>query len=262
MATADAKAAIRRKKKSLLAGEDGPRGWIVGPVMCLWRTALSSHGPMVFAWISREGEGTRIIGRAGSDLNGIVGLLLLTPAMMLLMSLALLQGQATTGLILLYGGLLLVGFPLTLWMAHKDRREADPLVNFIRRTIQPAARSPSKRAAAVRPPTAKLILDGASKGYVSEAELHESLWSLGQGEFLILERALESYMQVLVEEDSFILEKREGSSKRHFRAELQRTELEASPLLDASTARLVTLMTDYFHGRSTANDLKWERRNP
>lgn len=66
-----AKAALRSKKTSLFDAQNGARGWIAGPFICLWFSAFDRYGPMLFGLISAYNLGTRVRGRAGSDLNGV-----------------------------------------------------------------------------------------------------------------------------------------------------------------------------------------------
>jgi hypothetical protein len=68
---ASAKTAVRQRLKPWFEMKSGARGWIIGPFICLWLRALDRYGPMLFGTIRSQGLGTRISGRAGSDLNGI-----------------------------------------------------------------------------------------------------------------------------------------------------------------------------------------------
>ena len=135
MNPASAIAAIRRKKKGWFAISDGPRGWILGPFLCLWNSAFDRYGPMVFARITANGLGTKIVGRAGADLNGTLMFLLLTPLMGWSTFKMIEQGQgsirAFTVIAIIFG----LGLPITLWINHKDRSDADPIVRFIGRAV-------------------------------------------------------------------------------------------------------------------------------
>lgn len=144
----EAKAALRSGMKGWFEPKNAPRGWIVGPLICLWASAFNEYGPLLMGWISRDNFGTRVRGRAGSDLNGIAFAALVFPFLAYMLYRMILDGSATAGQILLIGGILLIGTPLTFWWAHKERREAEPLVSFVRRTLRQATRSPKQRVAA------------------------------------------------------------------------------------------------------------------
>ena len=62
---AEAKAAIRSKKTSIVDAKNGARGWILGPIICLWFSAFDNYSPMLFGLISTNNLGTRVHGRAG-----------------------------------------------------------------------------------------------------------------------------------------------------------------------------------------------------
>jgi hypothetical protein len=136
MSKGEAIAAIRKRKKGWLVPKRGARGWIVGPFICLWWSATDQYGPMVLARIETDGFGTKIVGRAGADLNGTLMFLLLAPIMAWITFKMAEQGQGSLRLYLVIGIVFGLGLPLTLWINHKDRRDADPLVNFIRKTIE------------------------------------------------------------------------------------------------------------------------------
>lgn len=130
------KTKIRQKKVGWFTAKNGARGWIVGPYMCLWWSGIDRHGPMILARIKLEGAGCIISGRAGADLNGTLAFVALTPLMAWL---TYMMARASQGSITSYVTIAIVfglGLPLTLWINSKDRREADPLVNFIRRTVK------------------------------------------------------------------------------------------------------------------------------
>ena len=131
------KNAIRSRKKGWFAAEGLPRGWIVGPFLCLWQSAFDRHGPMLFARIASDGFQTRIVGRAGSDLNGTALFLFLVPVMAWLTWKMVETGQGNAKIYVIMGVVFGLGLPLTLWLNSKDRQEAVPLVDFISRAIAP-----------------------------------------------------------------------------------------------------------------------------
>jgi len=77
MAPRAVRSAIRRRWRGWFDPINGSRGWMIGPFICLWRSALDSRGPILLAVVSSDGFGSRISGRAGSDLNGIAMMVLL-----------------------------------------------------------------------------------------------------------------------------------------------------------------------------------------
>lgn len=145
------KAAIRSKTQGWFDAKNGARGWIIGPLMCLWWTALNPRGPMLIARIGADGHGTLITGRAGSDLNGIAALLLVAAVLPYLTYQMIVERQATTTALIAIAILLGLGVPLTLWFAHKDRHDADPLVNFLRRTLGLPSLNALREAGGVEP---------------------------------------------------------------------------------------------------------------
>ena len=128
------RALIRKNKKKILDPKIGPRGWLVGPVVCLWLDPYNSTGPSLFGLVLSDGSGTRVHGRAGSNLFGIalcsIALLLLG----LFLSISITDRET---LAVLVGLLLLIPilFPLLYWQAHRKRREAEPLVRFIEANV-------------------------------------------------------------------------------------------------------------------------------
>ncbi|AOL93533.1 hypothetical protein [Porphyrobacter sp. LM 6] len=133
--TAKAKAAIRSKKTSIFDAKNGARGWIAGPFICLWFSAFDRYGPMLFGLISADNFGTRVRGRAGSDLNGVLMFTLLIPLMAWVVYKMISEGQATGRQLVVIGLVFLVGGPLIYWSAHRERKDAEPLVRFLRKTL-------------------------------------------------------------------------------------------------------------------------------
>ena len=91
--------------------KNGARGWIAGPFICLWFSAFDRYGPMLFGLISANNLGTRVHGRAGSDLNGVLMFTLLIPLMAWLVFKVVSEGQAS-------GGQLVVTALVFWWAAH------------------------------------------------------------------------------------------------------------------------------------------------
>ena len=94
---------------------------------------------MLLGWISQDNFGTRVRGRAGSDLNGVAYLALMFAMMMFAAVQMVRQGDPAIGkLVLYFGPLVVVSLVLIVWWAHTDRHEADPLVDFVRDTLEKA----------------------------------------------------------------------------------------------------------------------------
>ena len=137
------KAAIRMEKKGWFAAEGLPRGWIVGPFLCLWQSAFDRYGPMLLARIDSEGLHTRIVGRAGADINGTALFLVLAPLMAWITWKMHEAGQGDTKTYVIIGLVFGLGLPLTLWVNSKDRKDAAPLVTFISEVIASTSKSSS-----------------------------------------------------------------------------------------------------------------------
>lgn len=158
---ADAKAAIRSKKTSIFDAKNGARGWIAGPFICLWFSAFDRYGPMLFGLISADNFGTRVHGRAGSDLNGVAMFTLMIPLMAWLVIKMISEGQASGRQLLVIALVFLVGGPLIYWWAHKERTDAEPLVRFLRNALtQSTAPSRSMIVTPKIPEGMRLILNG------------------------------------------------------------------------------------------------------
>ena len=108
----DAKAAIRSRKKAWFDPKSGARGWVAGPFICLWFSAFDKHGPMLFGMITQDNMGTRVRGRAGSDLNGVLMFSLLIPLMAFLTVKLAEDGATSIGQWLVFAVVFLVGGPL------------------------------------------------------------------------------------------------------------------------------------------------------
>ena len=258
MPPADAKAAIRGKKRGWFDPIHGPRGWIIGPFLCLWSSAFDRYGPMLFGLIRRDNRGTRITGRAGSDLNGIIMLAVLMPALLYLLSKIVEEGQATVRLFITFGVLIPLGL-LSFWWAHKDRKKADHLVRFIRQAVGEASseRPVARRAIRGGGPPAKLgVGDRASAESPTAEHIYEALDQLTEGlsSFLILERDDNSYMQSTIHNDRFVVEVRDGAKETHRHA-VSPTNRNARTLGKAQAAEALLL---YLEGREAEAPVVWE----
>ncbi|MFC3714382.1 hypothetical protein ACFOMD_17575 [Sphingoaurantiacus capsulatus] len=221
MSRADAKIAISARLVGWFDVKDGARGWIAGPYICLWRQ-VTSGGPMVVAKISGTATGTSVRGRAGSNLNGLLIVPFLAAFVIFMVIEALLEGERPDGVSLIF---FFVMGPFLLWMAHKDRRAADPLVRFLRDTLSgeasPRFRKSRPQAIATGEISRSLTMDvngDRSDKAADAAAVQEALARLETDDFLILSAADEDYVQTLATEDGFIFEKREGSPPQQYKA--------------------------------------------
>lgn len=216
---AQAKAAIRSRKTSILDAKNGPRGWTAGPFICLWFSAFNRYGPMLFGLISADNFGSRVHGRAGSDLNGVLMFTLLIPLMAWLVFKMISEDQASGRQLLIIALVFLVGGPLMFWSAHKNRKDAEPLVRFLRKTLtQPAPRSRSTVGARNIHDGLRLILNGdCIEGPVTDDAIENAFMRVGNQDFLIVESGPEHYLQTASRDGRYILEVRSGPDE-HYQA--------------------------------------------
>lgn len=215
-----AKAALRSKMTGMFDAKNGARGWIAGPFICLWFSAFDRYGPMLFGLISTNNVCTRVHGRAGSDLNGVLMCTLLIPLMAWLVFKMLSEGQASGGQILFIALISVVSGPLIYWWAHKDRKDAEPLVRFLQKALaQPDARSKSTVSARKIQDGLRLILKGEYlEGPVTEAAVQGALMRVGNRDFMIIESAPQDYLQTACRDGGYILEVRKGGPGAHYQA--------------------------------------------
>jgi len=128
----DVKDAIRSGRKPLFDQQDGARGWVAGPLICLWFSAFDRQGPMLLGWISQSPSGTRIVGRAGSDLNGLLMLIATMPVMTFAVYRMVSLGDYPIGRVLIVSVFYVAICAVVLFSKHRLRREAKPLVGFLR----------------------------------------------------------------------------------------------------------------------------------
>ncbi|MES2452756.1 MAG: hypothetical protein V4610_19560 [Pseudomonadota bacterium] len=212
--------AIRSRKKGWLDPKNGARGWIAGPFICLWFSVFDQNGPMLFGVVSNDGTGTRVHGRAGSDLNGVVMLSLLIPLIAFIAYEQIAEGSASLRQLLFVAVVFLFGGPLIYWFAHKDRKEAEPLVRFIRDAATSSGRTLRRNSAAMTISKGLAMSVGGERlmGVVRPSAIHDALIGVGVGSFVILESGSETYIQTASRKGGYAVEKREGDSRQHFRA--------------------------------------------
>lgn len=220
LSPSDLRKSIRSRSKDWFDMKNGARGWVAGPVVCLWFSAFDRHGPMLLGWISRSTWGTRVVGRAGSDLNGLLLLVALTPLMAFcIFMLASTGGSRSLERAVFAGGIYALICGVVLWAKHLFRREAEPLVRFLR---DAARGSPSRQA---QPPAGAsfsgLVLTVSGEDHAGEVtadSLHEALLGIGLDGFAVLASAPEIYLQTAWQDGGFTIEMRDGDKARHFHA--------------------------------------------
>lgn len=216
-------------------------------------SAFDRQGPMVVGYIRKEEFGSRIVGRAGADLNGTVMLLLLAALMCWLTWPMYQASQGMTGAYVVIAIMFGLGLPLTLWINSKDRKQADPLVRFISKSV---GQQSANKKPVIRPALDALPVDGAvmiiDSEFItkspSQIVVAEKVLGLTHDSVLIIELGPETYMQTLRSYDHYVLERRDGGSDKHFRAN---AELEADAVVDAMTA--------YLHGKQPVPMIDWKR---
>ncbi len=217
---AEARAAIRSKMTGIFDAKNGARGWIAGPFVCLWFSAFDRYGPMLFGIISANNFGTRVHGRAGSDLNGVLMFTLMIPLMVWLVFKMVSEGQASSGQLVFIALVFLVGGPFLYWSAHKERKHAEPLERFLRKALaRPDARFKTTVSARKIREGLRLILNGEYlEGPVTEAATQDALMRVGIRDFLIIESAPQDYLQTACRDGGYILEVRKGGPGKHYQA--------------------------------------------
>lgn len=262
MALVDAKSAIRRRMKGWFDPKNGARGWILGPFICLWFSGINERGPMVLGIMTGDSHGSRIKGSAGSDLNGTIWLTFVTIiTLAIILSTSNQWSQDLRQLVVLaivFG----VGVPLTLWMASKDKREAEPLVKFLRDVLTPegkASRKVRQSVAIFKQLTCNLNGD-LLKGRVTANRLHTALLDVGPDGFLILSTAPDVYMQTAFKDGGYVIEERKGGTI-HFEAIRTNVDKKVDSVpdniftFDQVHQALLTFATD----APSPDFLRWER---
>lgn len=258
---AEAKAAIRSKKTGIFDAKNGARGWIVGPFICLWSSAFDRFGPMLFGLISANGSGTRVHGRAGSDLNGVLMATLLIPLLAWLAFKMISEGQTTDRQLLVTALVILVGGPLIFWSAHKERKSADPLVLFLRKALEQSdARSKSTLSSRKTLNGLRLILNGETfEGPVTEENVQNLLFQLGNQDFMIIETTEQNYLQTVNCDGTYILEVRKGGPGEHYQI-VRIGETTCDPQNDRFTlVEANAAMASYLSGESLPSSMRIQR---
>lgn len=258
----EAKAEIRSKKTGMFDEQNGARGWIAGPFICLWFSAFDRHGPMLFGLISADDFGTRLHGRAGSDLNGVVMFTVLVPLMAWLVFMMISEGQASGRQLLTIALVFLVGGPFIYWSAHKERKDVEPLLRFLRKAL---TRSDTSSKLAVKAAKLRqglrLILNGNHlEGLVTQEAIQSALMRVGNRDHLIIETGPEDYMQTACLGDEYILEVRKGGPDEHYRAVQKQPAPVDGPGSDGTFTyeEVSAAMTSYLSGLPLPSFLRLE----
>lgn len=216
---AEIKQSIRARKTVWFDPHDGARGWVAGSLVCLWFSAFDQQGPMLLGWISQSATGSRIGGRAGSDLNGLLLLVAITPVMAICILGMALAGDGA--LAALAGGFFLIIGLVVVWAKHMFRRDAEPLVRFLHDTVTKA--TPPSRAKGSsqgqNPVMALTVNDRVYEGVLTPEMIRAALLDIGPDGFAIAASAPEQYLQTAWQGGDFVIEKRDGERSLHFRGE-------------------------------------------
>lgn len=211
------KRAIHSRKKKLFDIRSGPRGWAVGPLICLWLSPDWTMGPNAVGFISRRGASSRIIGLAGFDLGGTAMIIVIALVGPLVIGFS---GKAGFGFSMLALVLFPIGGWLILWSRAGRHHEADPIVRFLGTISRPLSRPRRTKSSAVRVQRHMILtVDGEERsGRASWKEIETALNGLESDSFLILSESPETYVQLLRAYDEFVIEKRDGDRHNHFQA--------------------------------------------
>lgn len=259
MPPAAAKTAIRAHTIGWFDKKTGARGWIIGPVICLWLTALDPRGPMLLGWMSAHGSGGVIRGRAGSDLNGLLITTLWLLVLCLFFAPWVIRSPSTENIILAVVVLLI--FSLRFLLHHKDRGEAVPLVRFLEDVLSEpgkALRQGWTRSFSITRPLTLNVNGDDHKGPVTSAAIYDAMMAMGEHDFLILSSDDEIYMQAASVHGGFIIERRDGDQARHFHAHRQDEPVRKQPAV-FSFEDAMAVIGAYVSDKPTPAFIRWKR---
>ncbi|HEY1125165.1 MAG TPA: hypothetical protein VGE65_06000 [Sphingobium sp.] len=251
----DAKAALRKQKRGWFELKTGPRGWILGPFLCLQLSAMGQQGPVVLARITDDGFGSRTYGKVGPDL-AVLSALAITPGLIAFAIYGFASKSENLAAALVAVGVFLLFILAIFWLRSRAPEDAEPLVRFIRRALEtPAARTvhalpPHFDATPI--PAAKRNVDGTDMGAPpSENDVAHAILAMEADGFLIIDFGSNNFMQTALAYDRFILEKSEGSDRAFYRA---KGDFESNDVIAAMTA--------YLRGSDPSKQIVWEKTRP
>lgn len=250
----EAKTALRKRKLHWLDPKTGPRGWILGSLLCLQWSALVDRGPPVLlARIVDDGVGTRVHGRVGLDLASL-GLIGVIAGVVVFSMYKVVLQSADVAPLLLFGAIFVLIPGGVLWLRLVSPEESDPAVQFIRRVLE----TPTERS--IRPvsphyertpvQSAKLNIDGQILGAApSEDAVAQAILAMEPDSFLTIDFGSNKFMQTALEYDGFILEKCEGSDRELYRAKG-----------DFERNDIIAVMTAYLRRSELSKPIVWEKK--
>jgi hypothetical protein len=171
-------------------------------------------------------------------------------------------GDYTSNQLIIIGGLILLS-PLIFWWSHKDRRDAEPLVRFLRDAVTISGRTLREKS------TSAVVAEGFTlnvagephKGPVTTEAIHDALLGVGPDDFVILELGPETYVQTASRDGGYIIEMREGGNEHHFQA-TRRGAAPAAAGVSNSTFTFEEVreaFTAYASKAPMPHFLRWER---
>lgn len=252
-------ASLRSKLKPLFDMRSGPRGWIIGPLVCLWLSPYWTMGPGAIGLISRNGPASRIVGLAGFDPAGSAMLLIIALCAPLMIGLS---GNAGFGFSMLALVLFPAGCVLIMWTRSRFHHEADPIVRFLETASRPASRQTRASVDVPLPRSLTLTVDGEEQSeFVSHREIEAALNGLRSDSFLILAEGPETYVQLLRVSDEFVIEKRDGDRDNHFQATHREAQARRSSTMGPtfSTAEARTVLAAYASDTPMPSFLTWAK---
>lgn len=264
LSPATLKRAIRDRSKGWFDMNLGARGWIVGPIVCLWHCAFEKFGPVLIGRIQPDGYGSKVSGVAGS---GLYSLLFFVPILSVLIVLVSIFGLLSSNRISPLVFFLILILTAFLWGTHASRKAAEPLVRFLKQVAGASAPKPRVSPANVAnvdfADAWTLQVNGGKAAHpVTSSSLNEALSKLGEGGVAVLATTPETYIQTVWLDDGFVVEKREGSSESHFRAthvEIPSITIDGSPQTLFAYDLMLAIVTAYASEEAPPPGVEWER---
>lgn len=205
----EAKSSIRKRLRPWFDLSKGARGWIAGPVICLWLSAVDQQGPSLLGIIRPDGSRSRLSGVAGLDLLGGLYALAFGAALVALLSFRPAGDLISIGLVSAF-------IMLGLFLRHLFRNDAKPLVRFLESAVGQTSLARARIQATELPGGLQLTLNGVLEARPAQTDrLLFLIDSLTEGEFVILSRADGIYVQTACEVGGFLVEMRNGGPDSH-----------------------------------------------